>query len=97
MEVAMDLDISRRYEYYDKKEIKWAFTYQHIANDEGWYVWMTRPGQIEVCIGRTTEEEIVKKLEENPPLTQDDLIDLELWMSHGGLDKYQPRKEDGSR
>lgn len=97
MEVAMILDVSKRYSYYDRNEVKWLFTYQDIANDEGWFVWMTRPGQIEICVGRTTEEEIVEKLKQNPPLTQDDLIDLELWMNHGGLDQYIPRVENGNR
>ena len=95
--VVMDLDTSKRYGYYDKKEVKWAFTYQDIANDEGWFAWMTRPGQVEICIGRVSEEEVIKRLEENPPLTQDDLIDLELWINHGGLDKYKPKEKDGSR
>jgi hypothetical protein len=92
-EVAMDLDVSKRYSYIDKNETQWAFTYQNIANDEGWYVWRTAPGQIEMCIGRADEEQVAQKLMENPPLNQDDLIDLELWLAHGGLEKYKPRKE----
>lgn len=90
-EVVMELDVSKRYSYIDKKEVKWVFTYQTIATDEGWFVWRTAPGQIEICIGKTTEEEVAKAIAENPPLTQDDLIDLELWMIHGGLETYQPR------
>lgn len=97
IEVAMILDTEKRYYYYDRNEVKWVFTYQDIANDQGWYVWTTRPGQIEICIGRMEEEEIIERLDANPPLTQDDLIDLELWMSHGGLDQYQPRIENGNR
>lgn len=97
MEVAMVLDVSKKYSYYDKKETRWTFTYQDIANDEGWYAWITKPGQIEICIGRVSEEEVIKNLEANPPLNQDDEIDLHLWMDHGGLDKYQPRKENGNR
>jgi hypothetical protein len=97
VEAVMYLDVSKRYSYIDKNETMWAFTYQNIANDEGWYVWRTMPGQIEICIGRTEEAEIVKKLTENPPLDQDDLIDLELWLSHGGLDSYVPRKDVSKR
>jgi hypothetical protein len=93
MEVAMYLDVSKRYSYIDKNEVQWAFTYQDLATDKGWYVWRTMPGQTEVCIGRIDEAEIVYRLGTNPPLTQDDLIDLELWLSHGGLDTYQPRKK----
>lgn len=91
----MDLDISTSYHYYDKKEIKWSFRYQQLANDEGWFVWMTKPGQIEICIGRTTEDEIIQKLKENPPLTIDDRIDLGLWLEHDGLDEYLPKQDIG--
>jgi hypothetical protein len=95
---AMYLDVSKRYSYIDKNEVKWAFTYQDVAYDEGWYVWRTAPGQAEMCIGRIDEVEIMVKLHENPPLNDDDLIDLHLWLEHGGLDKYKPKEvKDGDR
>lgn len=94
----MILDTSERYHYIDKNEVQWAFVFAKVGDDEGWWTWMTRPGGLEVCIGRLSEEEVRERIESNPPLTQDDLIDLELWINSGGLQQYEPRKEkDGSR
>lgn len=93
-EVAMILDASETYRYFDKNEIQWEYIYDKIGEDEGWWAWMTRPGGTEICIGRVPEEEVIKKMESNHPLTQDDLIDLELWIKSGGLDQYQPRTEE---
>ena len=92
--LAMRLNISEKYQYFDKNEVKWVFSYQKLGDDEGWFVWMTRPGQPEFCVGRLDEREVVEKLAENPALTSDDFIDLELWLKHGGLDVYQPRKKE---
>ena len=89
----MRLDIAEKYQYIDENEVKWVYSYQKLGDDEGWFVWMTRPGMLEICIGRADEAEVLKKITEHPPLTQDDLIDLELWIKSGGLDQYQPRKE----
>lgn len=89
----MRLDVTEKYHYIDKNETKWVYSYQKFGDDEGWFVFQTRPGYPEICIGRVTEDEVEEKVMENPPLTQDDLIDLMLWMNSGGLDEYQPRKE----
>ncbi len=90
----MKLDISKKYEYQDKSEYFWKFTFESIAGEEGWFAWIRRPDSEDYfCIGKIAEQDIVKRFEENPPpLTQEDLIDLELWMSHGGLQAYSPRK-----
>lgn len=90
----MILDTANRYHYIDKNEIQWEYVYEKLGDDEGWWAWMTRPGGAEICIGRVSQEEIVERLKDNPPLTQDDYIDLELWIKSGGLDEYQPRKEN---
>lgn len=84
--ISIELDISEKYHYFDKEETKWEFSYQTVAGVKGWYVWMTRPGQPAFCAGLVTEDEIEERIMDNPPLTQDDLIDLELWMNSGGLD-----------
>ena len=92
--VTMGLDIATKYGYLDKNEVQWVYTYQKLGDDEGWFAWVTRPGQKEFCIGRITEKEILEKLTNNPPpLDQDDLIDLELWIDHGGLELYSPKKD----
>lgn len=89
----MRLNISEKYCYIDKDEVQWTFSYQSLDDDEGWFAWITRPGQVEFCVGKVSEQELIDRIERNPPLTSDDLIDLELWMKSGGLDQYQPKKE----
>ncbi len=80
------LDISLRYGFTDKFETHWRFSFEKLGGAQGWFAWVTKPGQHEICIGRIAEEDLNKKLQEIPtPLTQDDLIDLELWMKSGGL------------
>lgn len=89
---SMHLDLTEKYQYIDENEIRWVFSYQHLGDDEGWFAWMTRPGQIEICVGRVLASEVIERITKNPPLTQDDLIDLELWIKSGGLDRYKPRQ-----
>lgn len=92
--VAAHLDITKRFEFQDKSETFWRFDYETIAGEEGWYAWTRRANSEEYfCIGRISETELIKRLKVVPPaLTQDDLIDLELWMKSGGLDQYIPKK-----
>ena len=86
------LDISQRYSYIDKEERMWRFSFESLGDDRGWFAWLTRPGYKEVCVGRISEQELAKALKEAPPpLGQDDLIDLELWLQHDGLDEYKPK------
>lgn len=86
------LDISQRYTYTDKEERTWRFSFERLGGDEGWFAWLTRPGQKEICIGKISDQDLAKALKENPPpLDQGDLIDLELWLIHDGLDAYQPK------
>jgi hypothetical protein len=93
VDMSMRLDISERYRYFDKNEILWVYSYQHIGDVEGWFAWVTKPGEKEICIGRVPESEVVNRIESNRPLTQDDLIDLELWIKSGGLD-IQPKENE---
>jgi hypothetical protein len=90
--LSVRLDISEKYHYFDKNETKWVYSYQKIGEVEGWFAWMTRPGEKEMCIGRIAESEVLDKISHNLPLTQDDLIDLELWIKSGGLD-IQPKEK----
>lgn len=88
------LDITQQYGYRDRSEIAWRFSWENVGDEQGWFVFMTRPGdERALCIGRVPEDEVVKKLKENPPLQKDDLIDLELWMAHGGLDQFKPKEK----
>lgn len=89
----MRLDVTEKYSYIDENEVKWVYSYQHLGDDEGWFVWMTRPGRVEICVGQVEEGDVIEKMTKNPPLNQDDFIDLELWIKSGGLDQYQPREE----
>lgn len=88
------LDITQRFEFSDKAETFWRFGYETIAGEEGWFAWTRRANSEEYfCIGRISEVELIKRLETIPPaLTQDDFIDLELWMKTGGLAQYAPKK-----
>ena len=87
------LDIEQHYGFRDKSEVAWSFVFTKIGDEEGWFAFMQRPGaEKAMCIGRLSEAEIVKMIAENPALTQDDLIDFGLWVNHGGLDVYAPKK-----
>jgi hypothetical protein len=88
------LDIKQIYEYQDENETFWRFSFEQIADEEGWWVWIRRPeNKAFYCIGKFSEQEVLHRVEmAAKPLTQDDLIDLELWLAHGGLDKYKPKK-----
>ena|ERR1700688_3286778 len=90
----MKLAREEKYQYQDTSEILWKFSYERIADEEGWFAWVKRPENKDFfCVGKIPEQEIIKRLEASPaPLNQDDLIDLELWLSHGGFKKYNPRK-----
>lgn len=89
------LDISQQYGFRDKSEITWGFSFRKIDNEEGWFVTMQRPGaENAICIGMLPEAEVVQRLAENPPLTQDDLIDLELWIKHHfQVDEFKPKEK----
>ncbi len=93
--MGMKLDISKKYEYQDRAEHFWRFTFESIAGEEGWFAWIKRPDSKEhFCVGKVSEKELIQKLESNPPpLNDDDLIDLNLWINHGGLEAYTPRKK----
>ncbi len=88
------LDIGQRYGFRDKNEVTWGFIYKVIGDDEGWFTFMQRPdSEKAMCIGRLPEAEVMKLIAENPPLTQDDLIDLELWIKHHfQVDEYVPKE-----
>ena len=90
----MKLDIQMKYEYQDAFEVFWKFVFDKIGEEEGWWAWVKRPENKEYfCVGLISEQELIKRLEATPkPLTPDDLIDLELWLQHGGLDQYKPKK-----
>jgi hypothetical protein len=88
------LDIEQRYGFRDKNEVTWGFIYRIIGDEEGWFAFMQHPGSEKaMCIGILPEAEVKKLITENPPLTEDDLIDLEMWMLRGGLDAYAPREK----
>lgn len=92
-------EISTTYEYQDALEIFWRFSYEKIGDEEGWFAWIRRPENEDYfCVGKISEKDLIKRLESTPgPLTQDDLIDLQLWLQHGGMDKYQPKKKRRKR
>jgi hypothetical protein len=89
------LDIEQHYGFRDKSETTWGFAFKKIEDEEGWFAFTQRPGvEKAICIGRLPEREVVKKLAENPLLTQDDLIDLELWMAHHfQIDEFKPKEK----
>src|SRR3979490_654441 len=89
------LDIEQRYGFGDKSEVAWGFIFTKIGEEEGWFAFMQRPGiEKAICVGRLPEAEIIKLLKENPLLTQDDLIDLELWMAHHfQVDEFKPKEK----
>src|SRR6266852_529133 len=92
------LDKGKSYGYQDKSETFWKFHYDKIGDVEGWWIFVTRPGDQMLCVGRTTEEEILQTLKGvPPPLTQDDLIDLELWLEHNGLEEFKKVKKTRKR
>jgi hypothetical protein len=90
----MKLEVGTRYEYQDSSEVFWRFTYEIIGGEQGWWAWVRRPENHDFfCVGKITEPEVIKRLETAPlALTQDDEIDFHLWLNHGGMDKYKPRK-----
>lgn len=90
----MKLDIKRTYEFQDANETFWKFSFEQIGDEEGWWAWMRRPeNKAYYCIGKFSEQDVIERVESTPqPLNQDDLIDLELWLAHGGLDAYKPKK-----
>lgn len=90
----MRLDITKHYEYQDKSENFWRFTFESIAGEEGWFAWIRRPNSEEYfCVGKILPSDLIRRLEEiPPPLSTDDLIDLELWIKNGGLDQYKPKR-----
>ena len=89
----MRLDITRRYEFQDSQEVSWRFSFDEIGGEEGWWAWVKRPEASSFfCVGKISDQDLIKKLESAPPLTQDDLIDLEMWLTHNGLDKYKPKQ-----
>lgn len=92
--MARHLDITLRFEFQDRSETFWRFDYETIAGEEGWFAWTRRATSEDYfCVGRISEVELMKRLEGVPPaLTQDDYIDLELWMKTGGLEQYAPKK-----
>lgn len=52
---------------------------------EGWWAWRKKPGLDWECLGSIAEAEILKRLEEHrKPLTDDDRIDLHLWLANEG-------------
>lgn len=91
----MALDKGTKYSYFDKSETYWKFSYEVMGDDKGWFAFRALPGERLLAVGRITELEIEKLLQSNRPLEKDDLIDLELWMVHGGLEvpKKSKKKE----
>lgn len=89
------LDIEQRYSFRDKNEITWSFIYRIVSDEEGWFAFMQRPGaEKTMCIGMLPEAKVIELIAENPPLAQDDLIDLELWMKHHfQIDAYKPKEK----
>jgi hypothetical protein len=90
----MKLDISKKYQYQDRSECFWRFTFESIAGEEGWFAWLRRPNSEEYfCVGMLNEKDLMQRLNENPPpLGIDDLIDLEMWLIHNGLKEYEPKQ-----
>lgn len=93
------LDIHKKYEFRDRSENFWRFTFESIAGEEGWFAWVRRANSEEYfCVGKIPEPQLIEKLTSNPnPLTEDDYIDLELWMKRSGFIEYPKRRSGGSR
>ena len=90
----MKLDPTLKYGYLDKAECFWRFSNEKVGEETGWFVYLVKPGEKGLFIGKISESEIIRRLKENPPpLTSDDFIDLELWMAHGGLEIPKVKKE----
>lgn len=82
-----------RYIFRDEYETRWMFQFEKVGDLEGWFVFKQNPGDPKFfCKGTATEGEVEKVIIAQPkPLTDDDLIDLQVWMKDTRLD--QPKED----
>src|SRR5712692_1206648 len=92
VQLASKLDPRHKFGGQDKNETWWRFAWESIDAVVGWFAWRKVPGATEyLCIGPILESEILKILKTIPnKLSEDDLLDLELWLNRGGLEEYAP-------
>lgn len=81
------LQRERKYSFRDEYEFVWRFAWGAANGEEGWWGWRKKVNEDEwKCLGIFAESEVLYRLEKHhSPLTDDDRLDLHLWLEHDGL------------